>query len=214
MFLLPREVGDCPRDLAHPADRAHGEVDSCRRPCRSARGRRRPAGRTCSSWRAESSALLVTPSPAYRACWRSARGLHARVNVGSEGSSGALSVIWRTGTAGDLELHVDSVQQRPGDAPQIARDFLLGAAAGLCRAAVIAAGARVHRRDEHRPRGVFRLRADADDADKAVLQRLAQRLQRAAVVLRQLVEKEHAVVREADFAGARLVCRRRPAPPR
>ena len=57
---------------------------------------------------------------------------------------------------------------------------------------VVAARTRVHRRDEHRPRGVFRLRADADDADKAILQRLAQGFQRAPVVLRQLVEEQHA----------------------
>ncbi len=36
----------------------------------------------------------------------------------------------------------------------------------------------------------------------AVLQRLAQNLQRAAFELGQLVEEEHAVVREGDFAGA------------
>ncbi len=25
-MFLPREVGNCPRDLAHPADRAHGKM--------------------------------------------------------------------------------------------------------------------------------------------------------------------------------------------
>ena len=53
-------------------------------------------------------------------------------------------------------------------------------------------GARVHGGDEHRPGGVLRLRAHAHDADKAVLQRLAHRLQRRALILRQLVQKQHA----------------------
>lgn len=89
--------------------------------------------------------------------------------------------------------------------PQIARDFLLCAAAGLCRAAIVAAGARVHRRDEHRPRRVFRLRADADDADKAVFERLSKRLQRAAIVFRQFVQKEHAIVRRLISPGRAFV---------
>ena len=42
---------------------------------------------------------------------------------------------------------------------------------------------------------------NAHDADEAVLERLAHGLERGAVVFRQLVEEEHAVVREADLAG-------------
>ena len=39
------------------------------------------------------------------------------------------------------------------------------------------------------------------DRDRAVFQRLAQHFERAAVELGQFVEKQHAVVRQADFAG-------------
>ena len=39
------------------------------------------------------------------------------------------------------------------------------------------------------------------DRHRAVFQRLAQHFQRAAIELGQLVEKQHAVVRQADLAG-------------
>ena len=41
------------------------------------------------------------------------------------------------------------------------------------------------------------------------LERLAQHFQHVALELRQLVEEEHAVVREADLARLRESCRRR-----
>lgn len=42
----------------------------------------------------------------------------------------------------------------------------------------------------------------AADGDPAVLQRLAQHLERIAGKLGQLVQKQHAVVRQTDLAGA------------
>ena len=49
---------------------------------------------------------------------------------------------------------------------------------------------------ERRPRRVPRA-----IGDPPLLERLAQRLERVAPELRQLVEEEHAVVRERDLAG-------------
>ncbi len=67
----------------------------------------------------------------------------------------------------------------------------------------MAAGAGVHRRDQ-REAGRERERARrAGDVDVAVLERLAERLERVAAELGQLVEEEHAVVREADLARTR-----------
>jgi len=73
----------------------------------------------------------------------------------------------------------------------------------------VAARARIQGRDEHdlgrkRERGLR-----AADGDHTVLQRLAQHLQRVAVELRQLVEKEDAVMRQADLARRRHALRRR-----
>ena len=57
------------------------------------------------------------------------------------------------------------------------------------------------------------LDARARDDDAPVLQRLTQRLERGARKLQQLVEKQHAVMREAHLARAAARCRRRPVPP-
>src|SRR6266545_6246199 len=48
-----------------------------------------------------------------------------------------------------------------------------------------------------------RLAAGARDGDVAVLERLAERLERGPRELRELVEEEHAVVREARLPGSR-----------
>ncbi len=73
------------------------------------------------------------------------------------------------------------------------------------RVPVVAARTWIDRADDQRRGGEPRAGASAGDAHAAVLQRLAQRLERAAAKLRQLVEKEHAVVREARLPGARHV---------
>ena len=65
------------------------------------------------------------------------------------------------------------------------------------------ARARVHGRDEHERARQRDPAGAAGDADLAVFQRLAEHLQGGALELRQFVEKEHAVVRERDFTGAR-----------
>jgi hypothetical protein len=67
--------------------------------------------------------------------------------------------------------------------------------------AVITARARVHRGREqelgrHRDRALR-----AADRDEAVLERLAHGLERIAAELRQLVEEQHAEMRERDFTG-------------
>src|SRR5581483_2940288 len=74
--------------------------------------------------------------------------------------------------------------------------FLRGVAAPAARA-------EVHRREELEPGRVDRPPLGAGDADDAVLDRLAERLERLAVELRELVEEEDAAVGEADLAGER-----------
>ena len=61
----------------------------------------------------------------------------------------------------------------------------------------------VHRRDELEPGREERLALRARDRDDAVLERLPQRLERRPLELRQLVEQQDAVVREARLARPR-----------
>ena len=67
-----------------------------------------------------------------------------------------------------------------------------------------AARAGIHRGDQLELRRERALPRGARDVDDAGLERLAQRLEHAAVPLRQFVEEQHAVMRERDFAGARI----------
>ena len=67
------------------------------------------------------------------------RGLHPPADIGGA----LLRTLPAQPLGGDglhLDVHVDAVQQRPGDAVQIAPDGRLGAAAGLGAAAQVAAG--------------------------------------------------------------------------
>ena len=68
----------------------------------------------------------------------------------------------------------------------------------------MAAAAWVHGRDQLEPRRIGDVRLGARDGDPAGLQRLAQRLEDRAAEFRQLVEEQHAQMRERDLAGPRL----------
>ena len=68
------------------------------------------------------------------------------------------------------------------------------------RIAAGAARAQVHRPDELESRGEDRAAADSRDGDRPVLERLAQGLEHRSRELRQLVEQEHAVVREGRLS--------------
>ena len=107
---------------------------------------------------------------------------------------------------GHPDPQVDAVAQRPGDAARGSVPGRRRAAAAPGRVAVPAARAGVHRRDELEAGREDDRPPDPRDRDPALLQRLAQRLQRGPVELGQLVEEEHAVVREGDLA------RRHPRP--
>ena len=102
-------------------------------------------------------------------------------------------------------MDVDAVQQRAGDALLVAGDDLVGAGARLDRVAVIAARAGVHRRDQLEVGGKSQRALGAADGDHLVFHRLAQHLQDAHAELGQLVQEEHAAVRQGDLAGVRLV---------
>ena len=86
----------------------------------------------------------------------------------------------------------------------IARDLVRRAAAPAAGVAEIAARAGIHRRDELEPRRKRRLARRARDVDAARFERLAQHFEHPAIPLRQLVEEQHAVMRERDLAGPRI----------
>ena len=67
----------------------------------------------------------------------------------------------------------------------------------------MAAGAGIHGRDELEARGEFAALGGSGDGDLAGLQRLAQRLQRAACELGEFVQKQYSVMGLRDLARAR-----------
>ena len=103
-----------------------------------------------------------------------------------------------------LDVQVDPVEERPGDLPAVARHVARRARAGVPRVSAEAARARVHRADEEEAGREGARPGGARDGDDAVLERLAQRLERVAPELGQLVEEEDAEVGERELARARV----------
>jgi hypothetical protein len=103
----------------------------------------------------------------------------------------------------DGHHQIDSIQQGAGQPAAIARDLIGRAAASRRRMAEITAGAGVHRRHQLEARRKSGPPRRARNGDVAGFQRLAQRLEHAAVEFRQFVEKQHTVVRQRDFTGLR-----------
>ena len=107
------------------------------------------------------------------------------------------------GQGADFHMQVDAVQQRAADARLVARHLVGRAAAALHRRSPMAAGAGIHGRDELEARGEFAALGGSGDGDLAGLQRLAQRLQRAACELGEFVQKQYSVMGLRDLARAR-----------
>ena len=100
-------------------------------------------------------------------------------------------------------MNVDAVQQRAGDLGDVALDHRRGAHA-LARLVVeVAAGAGVHGRRQHEARRKTERHGGARDGDRVIFQRLAHDLEHVARKLRQLVEKQQAVVGQRNLAGTR-----------
>ncbi len=77
-------------------------------------------------------------------------------------------------------------------------------AAAVARA-VVSARTRVHRGHQHHARGIRNGDACAHEVNAVVLERLAERLECRPPELRQLVEEQHAVVRERHLTRARRI---------
>src|ERR1044072_7288901 len=100
-------------------------------------------------------------------------------------------------------MKVDAIEQWAGKPGAIPLDVVLRANAHARGIASEAARARVHRRDEHEASGVRDRCLRARDDDATVLERLTQGFERVTRKLEQLVEKQHALMRETDLARPR-----------
>ena len=89
----------------------------------------------------------------------------------------------------------------PGDLAHVAFDLGRRAVAGPPRVAAIAARAGVQGGDEHEVRRKGRAVQGPADRHRAVLQRLAEDFQRAAIEFRKLVEEQYAVMAHRDLPG-------------
>ena len=103
-----------------------------------------------------------------------------------------------------VDRQIQAIAKRTGKTTAIAGHLLRRAAALARRIRREAARARIHRAHQNEARGKHRRARRARDDDAAVLERLAQHLEHVAAELEHLVEKEDAVMGEADLARARL----------
>ena len=104
----------------------------------------------------------------------------------------------------DLDVQVDPVEQRPRHLCLIIRSAARRACAGKARIPQMSASARVHRGDQLDAGWKRDVRIGACDADRPGLERLAQRIEHRALKFRELVEEQHAEMREADLARLHL----------
>src|SRR5712691_8518967 len=105
---------------------------------------------------------------------------------------------------GHLDLDIDTIEERPRKLVTVAYHLIGRAAAFTAEMSQVSAGTGVHCADQLESRGILGLARGARNGDAAGLERFAQRFEHLPVELRQLVQKQHAVVRQRYFAGARI----------
>jgi len=184
-----RRTRSWPRALSVPRSRAR--ASSC-----SSRSRPTPHGRAaCASHlRVERHAIVAQPGCLTFACIDHALAGLLRADARRICERIACRVL-------EAREHVDPVEQRAAEAPSVAGEVGFAAAAQVTRAGV-AARAGVGRREEHEARRMDRAVACPGDRHASILQRLAQRLERVARELGELVEEQHAMMCEHDLADA------------
>ena len=100
----------------------------------------------------------------------------------------------------NLDVQIDAIEQRAGHAGQVSLDQRRRARAVVQNVSIIAALAGIHCRGQHEAGGKRQRHCSAGNRHFAVLERLAQHVQHMAVEFRQFIQKQHAVVRQADFS--------------
>lgn len=137
-----------------------------------------------------------------------ARGLHPCAD-GFGGLARFFVTQFGNRERGRFNMDVDAVEKRAADARAIALDLRRRAAAFVFLVAEVAAGTRIHCRNQHEGTRQRDFAGAARNGDAAVFQGLSQYFERGALELGQFVEEEHAVVCERDFArtGNCTACR-------
>ena len=98
-------------------------------------------------------------------------------------------------------MHVDAVEQRARDLGLVVLGAFGRATAAERRIVQMTAAAGVHGGDELESRRIGDMGIDPRHHGPPAFERLAQRLQCCAGEFRQLVQEQHAAVRQRDFAG-------------
>ncbi len=95
-----------------------------------------------------------------------------------------------------FDHQIDPVKQGAGDSATIAINLIWGAAACMLRMAKVAAWTRIHCRQQLESCRKLGLVCRAGNQDAAIFHRLAQHFEHLALELRQLVQKQYAMVRQ------------------
>src|SRR6185437_6913085 len=98
-------------------------------------------------------------------------------------------------------MQIDAVEERSADFRQVALDDTRGAAAFACPIAVKTAGTGIHGGNQHDPGRERQGAVTAGDRDGAFFERLPKLLEPAAWKFRQLIQKQNALMGQADLAG-------------
>src|SRR5690606_29393410 len=116
----------------------------------------------------------------------------------------AFARYWRgaegRGLASDGQVQIDAIEQRSREFAAIALDLIRRAAAATAGIAKVAARAGVHRRNQLKACWEAHPITGAGDHDMTAFQGLTQDLEHLAAELGQLVQKQHAMVSQGDFA--------------
>ena len=102
----------------------------------------------------------------------------------------------------DLDMQIETIEQRAGDLAAISRDTLRTAAAVAITVTEVAARTWIHGAGEHESGGVGQRHGGAGDRDKAVFEGLTEDLQHVLLELWEFVEKQDAVVGNRYFSWA------------
>ena len=126
-----------------------------------------------------------------------ARGFAGHLPMASVGCASAnLKRVWHCARLAQqlvevhwlhLNLQVDAVQQRPRNLAHVVGALVLVAYAFLLGMPIVTARARIHRRHEHKRRGILRTVFRPRNRYDPVLQRLPHHLQNGAIEFRQLI---------------------------
>src|SRR5437868_3555534 len=103
----------------------------------------------------------------------------------------------------NFDMKIDPVQERAGDALAITLNHDGTTTAFAFQVAEVTARTRIHRGDEHEFRGKSNAARGAGDSNLAILERLPHDFEGGTLELREFIEKEDAVMGQADFTRGR-----------